>query len=177
MVNTSGGTQAAPGRLEQVRELLNSWLVPNDTRVPEDRFDAYADQQGLQAPQRAVVWELRDDLRPAVEGTADVATVLNRWIERLEVRPRVDGGTVAFAHRSGLAGELVAASLRAVAAGQWQRLKACPDCRWVFYDRTRNASKRWCVMTAGGPAGRSCGSIAKVRAYRQRNRSRPRDEA
>lgn len=34
--------QVAPGALEQVRALLNSWLIPNDTRVATDRFDDLA---------------------------------------------------------------------------------------------------------------------------------------
>ncbi|MGI4859348.1 MAG: CGNR zinc finger domain-containing protein [Janthinobacterium lividum] len=51
---------------------------------------------------------------------------------------------------------------------QWPRLKTCADCRWAFYDHTRNRSKRWCGMTKGGPDGRACGTIAKVGAYRAR---------
>jgi predicted RNA-binding Zn ribbon-like protein len=38
----------------------------------------------------------------------------------------------------------------------------------VFYDNTRNGGKRWCLMNAGGPDGRACGTIAKVRRYRDR---------
>lgn len=36
------------------------------------------------------------------------------------------------------------------------RLKQCPpdDCRWLFIDRTRNASRRWCEMA-------TCGDRAK----------------
>jgi predicted RNA-binding Zn ribbon-like protein len=79
--------------------------------------------------------------------------------------------TIAFTHPGGLGADLVSAALEAIAAGRWRRLKACPDCRWVFYDHSRNASKRWCLMTAGGPDGRSCGSIAKVRAHRRRTRT------
>jgi predicted RNA-binding Zn ribbon-like protein len=44
----------------------------------------------------------------------------------------------------------------------------------VFYDHTRNASKRWCLMNAGGPNGRACGTIAKVRRYRQAHSDRSR---
>ena len=73
----------------------------------------------------------------------------------------------AFRHQGGPAGDLLAAVVRAIGSGTWQRLKACPDCRWVFYDSTRNASKRWCLMYAGGE-GRACGTIAKVRRYRAR---------
>jgi len=65
-------------------------------------------------------------------------------------------------------GRILVAVVAAIAAGTWPRLKVCPDCRWAFFDHTRNASKRWCLMTAGGSDGRSCGSIAKVRRYRQR---------
>jgi predicted RNA-binding Zn ribbon-like protein len=75
---------------------------------------------------------------------------------------------VSYAHGGGPAGEFLAAVIGAVAAGTWGRLKACLDCRWVFYDHTRNGSKRWCLMYAGGPAGRACGTITKVRRYRSK---------
>jgi hypothetical protein len=170
MVNT-GSDQEAPGALEAVRTLLNTWRIPNDTRRAQDGFDAYADEAGLSRPRRRELLELREDLRRAVERDVDAATVVNDWTTRLDLRPRVVDGTVRFVHPGGPAGDMVAAVLEAIAAGRWHRLKACPDCRWVFYDHTRNAGKRWCLMTAGGPDGRSCGSIAKVRAHRQRVRT------
>jgi hypothetical protein len=51
----------------------------------------------------------------------------------------------------------------AAAAGTWPRLKACPAeaCGWVFYDRSRNRSGRWCDSAV-------CGNRAKTRAYRRR---------
>lgn len=169
MVNAA---QEAPGALETVRELLNSWLIPNDTRRPDDRFDAWAAAHAVPAADRDTVRRLRDDLRSAVE-SGDPDAVLNPWIERTGVRPRVGGGTLGFRHDGGTAGELLVTVVAAVADGTWRRLKTCPDCRWAFYDHTRNGSKRWCLMTAGGPDGRSCGSIAKVRAYRARQTSAP----
>lgn len=164
--------QEAPGALEDVRELLNSWLIPNDTRCPDDRFDAWADAHAVTTPSgRAAVRDLRDDLRAALEGRAAADAVVNRWIERTATRPRVEDGAVRFRHDGGPAGELLVTVVTAIADGRWARLKTCPDCRWAFYDHTRNGSKRWCLMTAGGPGGRSCGSIAKVRAYRARQAS------
>ncbi len=52
----------------------------------------------------------------------------------------------------------------AQAAGTWERLKSCPadDCRWAFYDRSRNRSAVWCNMAV-------CGNRAKVRSYRERH--------
>jgi predicted RNA-binding Zn ribbon-like protein len=49
--------------------------------------------------------------------------------------------------------------------GRWYRLKACPGrhCGWAFYDHSRNQSGSWCSMSV-------CGSRAKAREYRRRNR-------
>ena len=45
-------------------------------------------------------------------------------------------------------------------------VKACPadDCRWAFYDRSRNRSGTWCDMS-------DCGNRAKARAYRKRHQA------
>jgi predicted RNA-binding Zn ribbon-like protein len=49
--------------------------------------------------------------------------------------------------------------------GSWERLRACanPDCRWVFYDRSRNQQGSWCDMTV-------CGNRLKNRRLRARRR-------
>ncbi len=168
MVTSLGAAgQAAPGQLEPVRELLNSWLIPNDSRQPADEFAALAERRDWTGPEAAPVRELRDDLRRIVEGDAP-AGGLDDWIVRLDLRPSVTDGELSYRHRGGPAGDLLAAVVTAVGAGTWRRMKACPDCRWVFYDSTRNRSKRWCLMYAGGPDGRACGTIAKVRRYRDR---------
>jgi predicted RNA-binding Zn ribbon-like protein len=161
--------QVAPGALEQVRELVNSWRIPNDTRQPEDRFDALASQRRWTRRDAQLIRELRDELRHAVEqgGTA-AADNLTSWIDRLGMRPVIADGQIAYRHDGGPAADIFATVMAAISAGSWVRLKACPDCRWVFYDNTRNGSKRWCLMTAGGPEGRACGTIAKVRRYRDR---------
>ncbi len=61
---------------------------------------------------------------------------------------------------------LLVAAIQAQHAGIWRRLKACAneDCRWVFYDKSKNHSGNWCVMEI-------CGSRAKMHTYRQRRAS------
>lgn len=51
------------------------------------------------------------------------------------------------------------------ADGSWDRLRACanPDCKWIFYDASKNSSGSWCRMGA-------CGNRAKSRAFRERAR-------
>ena len=113
MVNVDD--HAAPGDLERIRTLLNTWLIPNDTREPIDRFRG-----------GAVVRELRDDLRRVVEGVPSADHILNTWVRRLDVTPRAAGGVVRF-RGNGTGGELVAIVLAAISDGTWSRLRACPD--------------------------------------------------
>jgi|tagenome__1003787_1003787.scaffolds.fasta_scaffold19791837_1 hypothetical protein len=65
-----------------------------------------------------------------------------------------------------VAARAVAALLRTAGRPDWGRLKGCPgpDCGWVFADRSRNGSRRWCQMS-------ECGNRAKGAAFRERNRS------
>jgi hypothetical protein len=172
MVNTAESAgQVAPRELEPVRTLLNSWLVPNDSRQPTDRFGELARESRWRRGEAAVVRELRDDLRHAVE--SGDSGCLNQWIDRVGLRPVIQGGGIVYRHQAGPAGDYLAAVISALGTGTWKRLKACPDCKWIFYDNTRNGSKRWCLMYAGGPGGRACGTIAKVRRYRDRQASSP----
>jgi predicted RNA-binding Zn ribbon-like protein len=62
-------------------------------------------------------------------------------------------------------GRLLATVFRSMSDGTWSRMKACgnPDCRWAFYDGSKNRSGRWCEMA-------SCGNRMKARAFRARAR-------
>lgn len=44
------------------------------------------------------------------------------------------------------------------------RFKICenPDCQWVFYDESKNRSRRWC--------GEPCGNLLRVRKFREKRR-------
>jgi predicted RNA-binding Zn ribbon-like protein len=44
-----------------------------------------------------------------------------------------------------------------------ERLKVCPNCDWLFIDRSRNASRVWCDM-------HTCGNRAKARRHAERRR-------
>jgi predicted RNA-binding Zn ribbon-like protein len=162
---------AAPEELETVTALLNSWLIPNDSRVPTDRFDDFRLAYAVPAAEIERLRRLRDDLRNVVERKPGSELRLNQWIRRGRVRPVVSDGRLSFGPTEGIVAEIQVSVLDAIVLGHWPRLKACPDCHWVFYDRSKNASKRWCLMTSGGSSGRSCGTIDKVRRFRQRQRS------
>jgi predicted RNA-binding Zn ribbon-like protein len=52
-----------------------------------------------------------------------------------------------------------------LASADTNRVGQCsgPDCRWLWVDRTRNQSRRWCDMAV-------CGNRAKARRHYQRSR-------
>lgn len=89
-------------------------------------------------------------------------------VRRLERHGQGELGLVAAPTASGMPAVLaaVAASFAEMLAGGGAgRIRVCanPDCRWVFYDSSRNRSRRWCEAAV-------CGSLIKVRRFRARQR-------
>jgi predicted RNA-binding Zn ribbon-like protein len=171
----------APGRLEHVRRFLNTWEHLARTREDRDHLPGLARDAGawerrfpsVRRPRQDELEELtalRTGLRRAVEDDLEVEW-LNAQFQaaRLSVNIDASGSTIRYvpAGEATTVSDLLTIVVEAIGDGTWQRLKACPDCQLVFFDRTRNASKRWCQMSAR-QGGRACGSIAKVQSWRAR---------
>jgi predicted RNA-binding Zn ribbon-like protein len=118
---------------------------------------------------------LREAVRALVAGNnacgeePDAATVLDDAAVRSGVRLRFDccGDVRAEPTARGVDGALgriVAAVHATMVDGTWSRLKACArdECRWVYFDASRNRSKRWCSMEV-------CGNREKSEAFRRRH--------
>jgi predicted RNA-binding Zn ribbon-like protein len=63
---------------------------------------------------------------------------------------------IVFSDDDRIIGPISWAALDLLRGNELSRLKQCPphDCRWLFIDRTRNGSRRWCEMA-------TCGDRAK----------------
>lgn len=60
---------------------------------------------------------------------------------------------------------LAVSALSLFSSGHLRRLKVCPNCNWLFLDKSRNSSRLWCDMSV-------CGNRAKAkRHYRRRTRN------
>jgi predicted RNA-binding Zn ribbon-like protein len=180
----SASQHQAPGELELVRSFVNT----NDI---EDRVDGVAtprlleewlDGHGL--PHGAVsegdlrrAVQLREALRalllanngePLDPGARDTINSIAESI-RLVVRFDEQGRPELTSEGDGVdaaLGSLLAIVFRSMAEGTWSRLKACgaDDCKWAFYDHSKNRSGTWCSMSV-------CGNRAKARAYRSRRKT------
>jgi predicted RNA-binding Zn ribbon-like protein len=184
---TAPSPKPAPPHLRLVQEFVNTLDIEDGT----DELETAADlgrwcaarslavtPDGVTPADLAAARELREALRGMLEAhtgvrvrEADVAAA-NRVAARAALIVAFDEHGVpglAAAGGEGVAGALariVADVYAATLDGSWERLKACraDDCRWAFYDRSRSRTGQWCDMDG-------CGSRAKVRAYRARNRA------
>jgi predicted RNA-binding Zn ribbon-like protein len=125
-------TEAALTRARTVREAIRELLYENN-RQP-GAFDPY----------------------PVLDGAAEAA--------RLTIDLRAQAIVARAGGVDGALGRILAVVFGAMRDGTWPRLKACRnhDCRWAFYDYSRNRSASWCSMQL-------CGNRTKTRAYRRRH--------
>jgi predicted RNA-binding Zn ribbon-like protein len=79
---------------------------------------------------------------------------------KLELQPEQRGAL------SGL-GRVLADLQRAAESSNLDRLKMCAsdECRWVFFDRSKPSTRRWCSSAL-------CGNRQKTKTYRTRQRQR-----
>lgn len=188
----SSAISPAPGDLRIVQAFVN-------TRDLEDETDELATTEGLAqwlvrwrlidrreavtAAERRQAVELREGLRELLyannggEGDPSQAKELERALGDLPLRCALGEASTFELVAVGRGWPRAAARLltivtRAMGEGTWSRLKACrrDDCRWAFYDASKNRSGRWCAMAG-------CGDLMKARAYRERLRRRPAQRA
>jgi predicted RNA-binding Zn ribbon-like protein len=65
---------------------------------------------------------------------------------------------------------LAVSALSLLPAERHRRLRICQNCRWLFFDRSRNSSRLWCDMAV-------CGNRNKARRHYQRRRVSDEDAA
>jgi predicted RNA-binding Zn ribbon-like protein len=175
---------AAPGELERVRQLINTWNVEEDSdRLADaDSATAWLAEQGVTHAVTAAdlrrLTTLRESLRAACAANHDghemspaAAAVLTenvRWSGLGVVIGGARGWSVS-AEGDGLAGyvgAILSTVVTAMRDDQWTRLRVCrlEECQWAFYDSSRARTRAWCSM-------QGCGNRAKQARWRESARS------
>jgi predicted RNA-binding Zn ribbon-like protein len=142
---------------EHGRELIGN---AGDLRAWLSERDLPAENVGPAGVRRAQ--ELREALRTLIaEGrtTAPLEEAAERARLTVDLRgphlvPQAEG-------LDGALGAILAVAYDAMRDGSWERLKTCRNCRWAFWDESRNRSAQWCSMQL-------CGNRLKVKRYRAR---------
>ena len=181
-----GGREPAPGGLRLVQTFVNT----NDREGGRDELGtpeqlrAWLAGQGLPGGDTS---HMPEDLKKALEvrealralalanNGAPLDTAVTETLDQIAADSHlsVRFGQDGTSHLEPAGGDLPAALARilanvhtAMVDGTWLRLKAChnDECRWIFYDHSKNRSGTWCTMS-------DCGDRLKARAYRQRHRA------
>lgn len=151
-----------------------SGVVYDRLELPEWR-DWFARRFGIRGPGepgslrdevlalRALLRELLEAGRPP--GAAERAE-LNRALARSPRWGRLDDDLVVrtrWQHDGwpALMTTAAASYCELLAGGQLRRVRQCanPHCTWIFFDESRNGSRRWCDPAA-------CGNLVAVRRHR-----------
>ena len=182
MLRDPGDRAPAPAPLRLVQAFVNTLDIENgieELARPEDLRQALvrlgvhegdllgeADlRTGLEAREALRALALANN---GVPMGAETAHVLGRVAQRADYTLRFDGDgrarLVACAPGlDGALGRILAVVHESMLDGTWSRLKGCPRevCHWLFYDRSRNGSGKWCAMSV-------CGNRTNTTAYRRR---------
>jgi predicted RNA-binding Zn ribbon-like protein len=145
------------------------WLVESDLVVPEVEVGEREFERLVEF--RSVVRELID-ANLTGELDAEAARAFAHFAESHPPRltsPTPGALTLDLSPApsvDGFIAQIVGIVYQAQLTGQWERLKVCAsdECRWAFYDTSRNRSGTWCQMEV-------CGNKIKNRAYRRRRRA------
>jgi len=174
---------AAPGRLEKVREFINTTEIEagRDPLNGPDDLESWCSKQACaidSAAEASTLRAFRESLRAVLEaadedGRAAAWQAVEPFAARAGYGMRIspDGAPALVPQGTGYAAlisEIFAIAYDAVRDGTWQRLKACRkhNCRWAFYDRSKNGSGAWCSMAV-------CGNRMKAQKRRLSRKNAP----
>jgi predicted RNA-binding Zn ribbon-like protein len=142
---------------------LEAWL--EEAALPIARRATSSDLRRaheLRAALRALLVANNEGARPPLDAIAAVnaAAAAGRLVPELDASGRVAFEPGGAGVDAALA-RIVALAFAAMLDRSWERLKACRNCRWAFYDYSRNRAGSWCSMSI-------CGNRLKTRRYRGR---------
>jgi len=168
--NTLSGW-GGPGPRERAGDpaALSTWCARVFGRAPRIDQEEWARLIRLRTALHAVL----DAVATRTDPPADVMALLQAEVAEAASRRRLTVTAAGGAWEdppptdgSAVRHRLAMDALDLLLQGDPARLKRCAghDCGWLFYDRSKNASRRWCLMS-------DCGTTAKVRRFRQRHRS------
>lgn len=156
-----------------ITPLVEDALLLAAEERPEEAAVAWRDSLALRAALQRIFAAVANDLAP-LEGDLNVLqqTYLAGLLRARLVQPQgISGYDWAWEAGSDLALPLwllAQSGVELLTEGDLARVKECggPDgCGWLFYDTSKNGSRRWCSMSG-------CGSQAKMRRYHARRKAR-----
>jgi len=147
-------------------------LLDEAARWPEDAAAVYADALDLRAALTAIFRAIAHDDTPAADDLDQLQHAYLAALARARLTPQAGGyawdwsGADADAALDRPLWDIAQSATALLTTGDLTRVRQCPganDCGWLFYDTSKNGSRRWCSMEG-------CGSRVKMRQQYARKR-------
>lgn len=167
-------------RLADVDDLLG-WVsfagVANQVATLRFRSDLHGDRKRAEALLRhardvrgilrGVGTAMAQGMEPPKGELIRLRDVVAEVVKDAEFSPDLNGSyRLSFENGSAeiaILGPVVWSAVEMLGQGQFERVKQCPKCGFLFFDRSKNNSRRWCDMAA-------CGNRTKLQNFRERRR-------
>jgi predicted RNA-binding Zn ribbon-like protein len=94
----------------------------------------------------------------APHGWTELRPYVAEAIGHARLAPTASGYGLTWPDSDSLLGPVAYAALELLTGAEWHRVKRCAGCPWLFLDRSKNGSRRWCAMN-------DCGTHAKIQRY------------
>jgi predicted RNA-binding Zn ribbon-like protein len=127
-------------------------------------------QQVIEA--REVIFKLFSSLAQHQKADTETLDVFNNFLSEALSTIRVEIGRTEIATSFTVSDKtilkeplylLIKNAFDILSTQSFERIKACPTCKWLFLDTTKNGKRRWCNMQV-------CGSNDKARRYYHRKK-------
>jgi predicted RNA-binding Zn ribbon-like protein len=123
---------------------------------------------------RSLIRRIADNYRSGKEILKEDLKSLNIILENAPKISRIENINQEYSSREyrinpgpkAILADIVSSFAEILMQGEPERIKICQnkDCLWVFYDRSKNKSRKWCE------GGTGCGNLMKVRRFRKKHK-------
>jgi predicted RNA-binding Zn ribbon-like protein len=165
-------------------DLANTVVWSDVTAKRTDRFEdtshiasfaqAASTYRRLELENRVVV---PPDSAQDIQSLLRLRQAIDQWLRPTALGQQVDlplhglfsacakasAASLASEHYISLGEACALSAMRFIDQNVASRLKACPSCRWLYLDNSKNQSRQWCDMKV-------CGNRAKARAFHSRQK-------
>ncbi|TFE02394.1 CGNR zinc finger domain-containing protein [Jeotgalibacillus salarius] len=164
--------------VQRFLDFLNTWYISNTLRQETELLTSDSELAAFmkkhfhieKAEPLEEVIKFRNDTRELIQSRT--FTKLNQvFSEKITFEIKDENHKYTLEPRAvseSFIGNLTVILVKLAQDQQLHRLKMCPDCQYVFFDSSRSGTKKWCSMTKQSKSGRACGTISKVRTYREK---------
>lgn len=154
-----------------VLEFLNEWDLPLDDSLEEKQIEMLLELRGLLS---SAIYDLSERKPISLKDLLAINKYMGEFRFNKTIVPNgqqyelvvvPSGKTIDY-----IIYEVITSFSELVADNELNRIKFCqnPECRWVFYDESKNRTRKWCDNT--------CASLMKVRKYREKNKRNEGDQ-